>query len=183
MTACAPHPSGRKCIADALWDINRARRAEGMGPMVLPRGFASLTVPWQLLVLSNLERADRGLPPVGGLSAPLNHDAAVAASAEGNDNLAKNATITMAQARAIALKAVPGTVAAAHYISVRYLYRLFDAQGTTVAAWIRPRRLERCRVDLADPLARIIPYPGSSADSVERPLGLGEFQDRSIVDS
>ena len=39
----------------------------------------------------------------------------------------------------------PGPVAAAHYISVRYLYRLFEAQGTTVAAWIRHRRLERCR--------------------------------------
>ena len=45
----------------------------------------------------------------------------------------------------------PGAVAAAHYISVRYLYRLFEAQGTTVAAWIRQRRLERCRADLADP--------------------------------
>ena len=45
----------------------------------------------------------------------------------------------------------PGAVAAAHYISVRYLYRLFEAQGTTVAAWIRHRRLERCHADLADP--------------------------------
>jgi len=45
----------------------------------------------------------------------------------------------------------PGPVAAAHYISVRYLYRLFEAQGTTVAAWIRHRRLERCRADLTDP--------------------------------
>src|SRR5438132_174207 len=45
----------------------------------------------------------------------------------------------------------PGVVAAAHYISVRYLYRLFEAQGTTVAAWIRHRRLEGCRRDLADP--------------------------------
>ena len=45
----------------------------------------------------------------------------------------------------------PGPVADAHYISVRYLYRLFEAQGTTVAAWIRHRRLERCRADLGDP--------------------------------
>jgi hypothetical protein len=45
----------------------------------------------------------------------------------------------------------PGLVAAAHYISVRYLYRLFEAQGTTVATWIRHRRLEGCRKDLADP--------------------------------
>jgi len=45
----------------------------------------------------------------------------------------------------------PGSVAAAHYISVRFLYRLFESQETTVAAWIRHRRLERCRADLADP--------------------------------
>jgi AraC-like DNA-binding protein len=51
----------------------------------------------------------------------------------------------------------PGTVAAAHFISVRYLYRLFAAQNTTVAAWIRQRRLERCRTDLADPSCRSLP--------------------------
>ena len=49
------------------------------------------------------------------------------------------------------LDLAPGSVAAAHYISVRFLYRLFESQGTTVAAWIRHRRLERCRADLADP--------------------------------
>jgi AraC-like DNA-binding protein len=45
----------------------------------------------------------------------------------------------------------PGIVAAAHHISLRQLHRLFEAQDTTVAAWIRRRRLERCRKDLADP--------------------------------
>jgi AraC-like DNA-binding protein len=45
----------------------------------------------------------------------------------------------------------PGTVAAAHHVSVRQLHQLFTSQGTTVAAWIRHRRLERCRRDLADP--------------------------------
>lgn len=45
----------------------------------------------------------------------------------------------------------PGMVAAAHHISVRHLYRLFEAQGATVAGWIRRRRLERCRRDLLDP--------------------------------
>lgn len=48
----------------------------------------------------------------------------------------------------------PGLVAAAHHISVRYLHRLFEDQDTTVAAWIRRRRLERCRRDLADPALR-----------------------------
>jgi AraC-like DNA-binding protein len=43
----------------------------------------------------------------------------------------------------------PAAVAAAHHISVRYLHRLFQAENTTVAAWIRQRRLERCRAELA----------------------------------
>lgn len=45
----------------------------------------------------------------------------------------------------------PATVAASHHISVRYLHRLFQAQGVTVSAWIRHRRLEGCRRDLVSP--------------------------------
>lgn len=51
----------------------------------------------------------------------------------------------------------PETIAAAHGISTRHLYKLFQEQGLTVAAWIRERRLERCRHDLADP--RLISRP------------------------
>lgn len=43
------------------------------------------------------------------------------------------------------------TIAAAHQISVRYLYKLFQEQELSVAAWIRSCRLEHCRRDLADP--------------------------------
>jgi AraC-like DNA-binding protein len=46
----------------------------------------------------------------------------------------------------------PGSIAAAHHISVRYLYRMFQAEGTTVSGWIRQRRLERTRRELLDPL-------------------------------
>ncbi|MGW1586331.1 helix-turn-helix domain-containing protein [Streptomyces sp. NPDC002386] len=45
----------------------------------------------------------------------------------------------------------PDRVAAAHHISTRYLHRLFQRQGLTVASWIRTQRLERCRRDLHDP--------------------------------
>jgi AraC-like DNA-binding protein len=50
----------------------------------------------------------------------------------------------------------PALIAAAHHISVRALHKLFEAEGDTVAASIRRRRLERCRQDLfdADPIAR-----------------------------
>lgn len=43
------------------------------------------------------------------------------------------------------------TVADAHFVSVRYLQKVFEAEGTSVSAMIRSRRLERCRRDLADP--------------------------------
>jgi AraC-like DNA-binding protein len=45
----------------------------------------------------------------------------------------------------------PGAVAAAHHMSLRSLHQLFHDDGLTVAGWIRQRRLERCRRDLADP--------------------------------
>jgi AraC-like DNA-binding protein len=45
----------------------------------------------------------------------------------------------------------PDTIAAAHHISLRYLHKLFQEEGHTVAGWIRQRRLERCRRELADP--------------------------------
>ncbi len=45
----------------------------------------------------------------------------------------------------------PARVAAAHHVSVRYLHKLFEDRGQTVAALIRQRRLERCRRDLLDP--------------------------------
>jgi len=45
----------------------------------------------------------------------------------------------------------PATLAAAHFISTRYLHRLFEGEGVTVSEWIRARRLERCRRDLEDP--------------------------------
>ncbi|MBE3012599.1 helix-turn-helix domain-containing protein [Microbispora sp. NEAU-D428] len=45
----------------------------------------------------------------------------------------------------------PAAVAAAHSIAPRTLHRLFQGHGLTVAAWIRQRRLERCRRDLTDP--------------------------------
>ncbi|MFD7385381.1 AraC-like ligand-binding domain-containing protein [Streptomyces anulatus] len=44
----------------------------------------------------------------------------------------------------------PADIAAHHHISVRTLHALFRHEPHTVAATIRRRRLERCRIDLAD---------------------------------
>ncbi|NKZ06826.1 helix-turn-helix domain-containing protein [Actinomadura latina] len=45
----------------------------------------------------------------------------------------------------------PAVIAAAHHISVRQLYRVFRPAGTTVARYVRARRLENCRRELSDP--------------------------------
>ena len=45
----------------------------------------------------------------------------------------------------------PVTIASANHISVRYLHRLFHDQGTSVARYVRERRLDNCRRDLEDP--------------------------------
>jgi AraC-like DNA-binding protein len=44
------------------------------------------------------------------------------------------------------------TVASAHYISPRYLRKLFEGQHLKVSEWIRARRLESCRRQLVDPV-------------------------------
>lgn len=42
-------------------------------------------------------------------------------------------------------------VARAHFVSTRYLQKLFAAEGMPLSDWIRHRRLEACRRDLVDP--------------------------------
>ncbi len=80
--ACDVAPDGAQCIGSALSDIDAARAAEGLGPMQLPADFASLSIEQQLLVLTNLERVDRGLAPVAGLADDLNAAATSAAAAD-----------------------------------------------------------------------------------------------------
>ncbi|WP_198166587.1 helix-turn-helix domain-containing protein [Mycobacterium sherrisii] len=43
-------------------------------------------------------------------------------------------------------------IAGAHHISIRALQKLFESDGQTVTGWIRARRLEHCRKDLANGL-------------------------------
>ncbi|MER6915338.1 helix-turn-helix domain-containing protein [Streptomyces sp. NPDC000594] len=45
----------------------------------------------------------------------------------------------------------PESVARAHHVSVRYLHKVLRRRGVTLASWLRARRLERIRRDLADP--------------------------------
>ncbi|MFJ6791258.1 helix-turn-helix domain-containing protein [Streptomyces angustmyceticus] len=57
----------------------------------------------------------------------------------------------------------PCTIAAAHHISRSYLYRLFEREEESIAAWIRGQRLEHARRDLAQPAMRTTPIHAIAA--------------------
>ena len=42
-------------------------------------------------------------------------------------------------------------IAAAHFVSIRHLQKVFQAEGMSVSALVRTRRLERCRRALGNP--------------------------------
>jgi AraC-like DNA-binding protein len=58
----------------------------------------------------------------------------------------------------------PTAIARAHHISPRYLRKLFEAEGDSVARWVRARRLEHCRRDLprVDLASRTVSAVGAS---------------------
>ncbi len=62
-------------IAGGYWgvtDIDSCRILEGVGPLTLPTNWRTLTPVEQGFVLINLERVNRGLAPIVGLSSALN---------------------------------------------------------------------------------------------------------------
>jgi hypothetical protein len=73
--------SQRACDRAALHDFDKVRATEGLARMSLPRSFPKLSAPHQLLVLVNIERADRGLAVFPGLSKRLDSLAAKGARA------------------------------------------------------------------------------------------------------
>ena len=64
----------------------------------------------------------------------------------------------------------PARIAAAHFISVRQLHRLFAGQDETVARYVRRRRLERCRDEL-------LRSPGASLTAIAH---RGGFPDSGV---
>ena len=77
---CADASAVTSTCPAGLTSVDVSRAAEGIVPMSLPTDFSSLTGPEQVFVVTNLERVDRGLPPVQGLSAALDADAQAGAA-------------------------------------------------------------------------------------------------------
>ena len=63
-----------------------------------------------------------------------------------------NQILTYIQEHLAQLDMTTQVVADAHFISLRTLQDLFQENGTTVSAWIRDQRLEKCHEELLDPL-------------------------------
>jgi len=81
------------CTAYVLEAIDNARTTENLAPMVLPTNWTSLTVPEQMLVVTDLERVARGYPPYLGLNVKLDHAAAIAANRDEDPQLASGFTV------------------------------------------------------------------------------------------
>ena len=75
LNACYPHNTSATCMTQVIQATTNARAAEGLGPMVLPGNFASLTPAQQSFVITDIERVDRGLAPFAGMVGALNADA------------------------------------------------------------------------------------------------------------
>lgn len=86
----------------------------------------------------------------------------------------------------------PTSIAAAHFISARYLQVLFQRNGMTVSSWVRERRLERCSRDLADPsLAGVsvaqlaakwgFPEPAHFSRAYKKRFGISPSQKRALL--
>jgi hypothetical protein len=73
--SCANAAAVSTACPAGLSAINVSRAAEGVIPMSLPTNFAALTGPEQVFVVTDLERVDRGLPPIQGLSSTLDAEA------------------------------------------------------------------------------------------------------------
>ena len=89
--SCAAGPgvndNSQACLAAALQAIDNARAKEGVGAMVLPTHFSTLSPDQQLFVLVNRERVDRGLPPFTGLVDELNAAAVQGAQRAGDPSV------------------------------------------------------------------------------------------------
>jgi AraC-like DNA-binding protein len=86
----------------------------------------------------------------------------------------------------------PASIAEAHHISLRYLYKLFEFQRASVADWVRTRRLDHCRHDLLDPSLRALsvsaigarwglPNPAHFSRAFRTAYGLPPTEFRHIV--
>lgn len=75
-SACDSDPAGAVCISASVAYLDQARATLGQPPYALPGDFASLSPAQQALILTDSDRVLYNLPPITGLTAALDEDAA-----------------------------------------------------------------------------------------------------------
>ena len=83
------------CFVSTLAAIDNARAQEGVGPMILPANYLSLSVPDQLLAVTDAERVGRGLQPFIGLTQELNSAAQNGANSDSDPQVPLNYSWTV----------------------------------------------------------------------------------------
>lgn len=120
-------------------------------------GVANLVVPFLSQVASNLDQLRSPLGPrlahnvLDLLSTTMSAELAERAPELGHGAALFHRVLDYIDVNLGSPSLTPDGIAAAHYVSTRHLHGLFQAQGTTIASWVRGRRLERCCRDLHDP--------------------------------
>jgi hypothetical protein len=66
VAACRPSSTVSSCDQATVTAIDAARAAEGIGPLSLPKNFASLAYVGQIVAVTNAERTSRDLPALAG---------------------------------------------------------------------------------------------------------------------
>jgi hypothetical protein len=83
---CERAPTGAACEDVAIERLDAARAKLGLGPYLLPPGFAALSPARQWLILANLDRIAYARRPIRGLTLPLNAIARQGAQAREDPN-------------------------------------------------------------------------------------------------
>ncbi|MFE2157113.1 helix-turn-helix domain-containing protein [Streptomyces lydicus] len=126
--------SGRRGMGGVFtrWLADLNARADEFTPADIPT-LASVTLDLLASVIARCLRADEALRP------------------EARRSALKAQINAFVEQRLADPAMTPQKIADAHHISLRHLQQLLAEDDTSPAAWIRHRRLERCRLDLANP--------------------------------
>ncbi|MER5932387.1 helix-turn-helix domain-containing protein [Streptomyces sp. NPDC002054] len=137
-------PRGLLAVSDAALRES-AGRSRNAGT-----GVGALLVPLLQTVARERRRsalADRVAQHLADLLAALVHELSQAPHASGDRDLMDGIRWYINQ-RLDDPALRPETIAAAHFISVRLLHKLFEQEGTTLGRWLLQRRLHECRREL-----------------------------------
>ncbi len=105
ISACYGGGTATSCQTAAIAAIDAARAREGVGPLLLPSNYNSLTAAEQLFVLVDLERVARDVAPIAGMTPVLDNEAQAGAAGHtdptGPNGATWDSTVAVGEASAL----------------------------------------------------------------------------------